>query len=325
MDALLALYGNHLAVERGMSPRTVTAYLRDIRSFMDYGCRRDKEGSLVGGDCRLLETGRDLVRGHLAGLRRRGCQMATIDRHLASIRSFYRFLLLTGRIARIPTIVVASRGGRERKLPRDLSVENVIALIELPDLSLVRGRRDRAMLEMVYGLGLRLAEVVGLDLEDLDFPEQQVRVLGKGNRERVLPLAGMARESLLNYLNNRCEPQVLLDVQDGSLGDQEARLPVFLGRGQRRIAPRTVQAMVARYCGELAGMQGVSPHTLRHSFATHLLDGGAGIRIVQELLGHKNLSTTQIYTHLSRGRLREAYDAAHPRSRTKIIEPKENS
>ncbi len=318
MERILDQYANHLAVERGLSPRTVSAYVRDSGKFLSF-ILGDKD-ALAADIWPQLENGRTAIRMYLAQLRRRGCQPATMDRHLASIRSFYRYLLLTDRITRIPTVVTAGRGGRERKLPHDLSVENITALLDLPDVTSTRGVRDLAILEIVYGLGLRLSEVVGMDLGDLNFSEGRLRVLGKGSRERILPLDGKARVALEKHLALRCPPQVLLDVYDGSGGDKERRLPVFLGRGQRRIAPRTVQAMVGRYCGELAGMQGVSPHTLRHSFATHLLDGGAGIRIVQELLGHRNLSTTQIYTHLSRGRLREAYDAAHPRARR---EPKE--
>jgi site-specific recombinase XerC len=170
---------------------------------------------------------------------------------------------------------------------------------------------------VIYGLGLRLAEVTGLDLGDLDFPEQRVRVLGKGNRERVLPLAGCAADALAVHLAGSLEPGLWQDVRDGAAGRTAAALPVFEGRPGRRIGRRTVQALVARYAGELAQVAGVSPHTLRHSFATHLLDGGAGIRVVQELLGHRHLSTTQIYTHLGRSRLRASFEAAHPRARTR--------
>ncbi len=321
MERIVRQYRDHLAVERGLSPRTVASYLRDIEAFLGDAPRDAAGGKMLP----ILEEGRSWVRRHLARLRRQGRGPATIDRHLAAIRSFYRFLLLTGHISRVPALVVSGKGGRQRKLPRDLSVENVLALLEIPDQSTTRGVRDRAILELIYGLGLRLAEVVGLDLKDLDFPEHRLRVLGKGNRERILPLDGYPQEALSRYLNLRLEPAVVLAVNDGAIGAEVGGWPVFCGRGQRRIAPRTVQAMVARYGGELAGMQGVSPHTLRHSFATHLLDGGAGIRMVQELLGHRNLATTQIYTHLSRSRLREAYDAAHPRARANGPEPKEES
>ncbi|MBE0567741.1 MAG: tyrosine-type recombinase/integrase, partial [Krumholzibacteria bacterium] len=201
-----------------------------------------------------------------------------------------------------------------RRLPRDLTVELAGRLLELPDPATERGRRDRALLEMIYGLGLRLAETVGLDLGDLDIPSGRVKVLGKGAKERILPLGGLALEALAAYLGDRLEPAAWRDLQDGRVRGDLAQEPVFAGRPGRRIGRRTVQARVAAYAAELAAGSGVSPHTLRHSFATHLLEGGAGIRVVQELLGHRNLATTQIYTHLGRGRLREAFDAAHPRS-----------
>jgi site-specific recombinase XerC len=190
-------------------------------------------------------------------------------------------------------------------------------LLELPDISTERGRRDRALLEMIYGLGLRLAEVVGLDLGDVDLDSGRVKVLGKGSKERILPLAGCADQALRDYLEQRLEPSVWQDLIDGIIRGDNRKRPVFEGRPGRRIARRTVQSRVEKYATELAGLAGVSPHTLRHSFATHLLDGGAGIRVVQELLGHRHLSTTQIYTHLSRGKLRDGFTAAHPRAKRK--------
>ena len=168
---------------------------------------------------------------------------------------------------------------------------------------------------MIYGLGLRLAELVGLDLGHLDLTQGRVRVLGKGSRERILPLAGFAVDALVDYLESRLDPVTWLELKDGIYRGEASIQPVFEGRPGRRIARRTVQARVAHYATELAGVSGVSPHTLRHSFATHLLEGGSGIRVVQELLGHQNLATTQIYTHLSRGRLRESFLAAHPRAK----------
>jgi len=308
-------YLDYLRHERGMSPRTVEAYGRDVRLFLASAIAF---GLLTAPPDKRqwnrLEDQRDLIRGHLARLRREHRRLTTVDRNLAGIRSFYRFLKLTGFVERVPGNLRTGRGGREQRLPKDLSVDLTARLIESPDTATDRGRRDRAMFEMTYGLGLRLAELVGLDLGDLDFPSGRLKVLGKGARERVLPLAGCAAEALREYLVSRVEPALWLDISDGTVRGEDLDRPVFEGRPGRRIARRTVQARVSHYAGELAGAAGVSPHTLRHSFATHLLAGGAGIRIVQELLGHRNLSTTQIYTHLSRSRLRAAFDAAHPRS-----------
>ena len=306
---------DHLAIERGSSPRTVAAYRRDVTAFLHTAAATDVLPDGVGAaQWGQLDDQRHLVRQHLAKLRQAGRSKATVARHLASIRAFYRFLRLTGTVQVIPDNLAWGRGGRERNLPHDLSAELLAKLLDLPDTRTVRGRRDRALLEMLYGLGLRLAELVALDLRDLDLTGGKVRVLGKGNKERILPLLGCAHEALCDYLGYRLEPSVWLDLQDGIVGRNAAGLPVFEGRTGCRIGRRTVQDRVRHYATKLAGLSGVSPHTLRHSFATHLLDGGAGVRIVQELLGHQNLATTQIYTHLSRAQLREIYRRAHPRA-----------
>jgi site-specific recombinase XerC len=311
-------YLEYLSLERGMSPRTVEAYGRDVTGFLNTAVAFGVlEAPPDRSQWSRLDGHRGIIRGHLAVLRRQDRRLTTLDRHLAGIRSFYRYLETTGQVASVPANLTAGRGGREKRLPRDLNLEMAARLMELPDESGERGRRDRALLEMVYGLGLRLAEVVGLNLGDLDFDSGRVKVLGKGNRERMMPLAGCAEQTLRNYLEQRLEPEVWRDLADGIIrGDHRSRA-VFEGRPGRRIARRTVQSRVERYAAELAGLTGVSPHTLRHSFATHLLDGGAGIRVVQELLGHRHLSTTQIYTHLSRGKLRDGFTAAHPRANRK--------
>jgi len=308
---------DHLAVERGLSPRTREHYARDLAAFLQTAAELGAVPAEPGPEDWPDLARRGLVRAHLARLRRLDRSRATVDRHLASIRAFFRWLQLTGRIAALPDDVTAGRGGRERRLPTVLGEQLVEQLLSAPDPSSARGRRDRALLELVYGLGLRLAEVVDLDLGDLDLIDGRVRVRGKGGKERLLPLCGAAAEALLEYLDGRLDPASALALRDGRPGRELARAPVFEGRPGRRIARRTVQQRVAYYATELAGTSGVSPHTLRHSFATHLLDGGAGIRIVQELLGHGNLATTQIYTHLSRSAVREAFQRAHPRARTK--------
>ncbi len=317
-DNPLQPYLEYLALERGMSPRTVEAYGRDVAGFLatavGFGVLDDPPDR---SQWSKLDGLRGVIRGHLAVLRRDDRRLTTLDRHLAGIRSFYRYLQITGVVASVPANLTAGRGGRERRLPRDLNLEMAAELMELPDKETEIGRRDRALLEMIYGLGLRLAEAVGLDLGDIDLDVGQVKVLGKGNRERILPLAGCAELALRDYLERRLEPIVWQDLVDGVLRGPDRDRAVFEGRRGRRIARRTVQSRVGKYAAELAGLAGVSPHTLRHSFATHLLDGGAGIRVVQELLGHRHLSTTQIYTHLSRGKLREGFTTAHPRAKKK--------
>lgn len=308
---------DHLAVERGLSPRTREHYARDLAAFLATAVRLGMVPAEPGPEDWPSLARAGLVRAHLADLRRRRRSRATVDRHLASIRAFFRWLELSGRITAMPADLAASRGGSERKLPTVLGEQLLDQLLTLPVTSTPRGRRDRALLEMIYGLGLRLSEVVGLDLGAIDLVDGQVRVLGKGGKERRLPLCGAADGALRDHLAGALAPAQWLAMQDGRLTRELARRPVFEGRPGRRIARRTVQHRVACYAVELAGLAGVSPHTLRHSFATHLLDGGAPIRVVQELLGHGHLTTTQIYTHLSRTQVREAFQRAHPRARRK--------
>lgn len=320
-DPLLRAYLQHLSIERGLSARSVAAYRRDLEAFLatavHAGMGTATKSAISAAELATLPDQGRLVRAHLASLRAADRAPATIDRQLAAIRGFYRYLVLTGRLRSVPQNLDRGSGGRRRRLPRELSAEMVERMLALPDRRTAIGRRDRAVLELLYGLGLRLAELVGLNLGDLDFDTGRVRVRGKGERERVLPLLGEAEAALRIYLAERLAPEVWRDLQDGILRAGVAARPVFLGRRERRIARRTVQMRVRRYATELAQVAGVSPHTLRHSFATHLLDGGAGVRIVQELLGHRNLATTQIYTHLSRARLREAFRRAHPRARAR--------
>ncbi len=317
-DQVLEPYLRHLEIEQGVSPHTTEAYGRDVASFLETACAFGILQQPVNEQqLSRLEDQRGLLRGHLALLRKLERRRTTVDRHLAAIRSFYKYLLVTHVLKNVPDNLGSGRGGREQRLPKDLTLELTEQMLAQPDPTSLKGCRDKAMLEMIYGLGLRLAELVALDLGSIQWDEGRVRVLGKGNRERILPLAGCAKSALNDYLEMRLDPDLWCRYQEGVATAPELALPVFDGRRGSRIARRTVQSRVAHYAGELAGVSGVSPHTLRHCFATHLLEGGAGIRVVQELLGHQNLSTTQIYTHLSRGRLKESFINAHPRARKK--------
>ena len=197
----------YLAVEKGMSPRTVEAYGRDVAAFLEtavaFGIMESPAGPDQWG---RLEGQRGLIRGHLALLRQQERRLTTLDRQLAGIRSFYRYLVATGLVQAVPDNLSAGRGGREKRLPRDLTVEMTEQMLELPDTGTARGLRDRAILEMIYGLGLRLSELVELNLGDVDWPQSRIKVLGKGNRERMLPLAGCAATALAAYLESRLEP-----------------------------------------------------------------------------------------------------------------------
>lgn len=316
---LLTSFSQHLEIEKNASPRTVQAYGRDVRSFLTH---LENAGYR---DCRsvadvwpAIAEQKNLMRDYLADLHRRRLEAATIARQSAAIRTFFRFLFLNGRISDIPAHLTGSgRSTRQRKLPKHLTEQLMTDLINTPNTTQPRGLRDRALLELMYGLGLRLSEVVDLDLGTLDLVAERIVVTGKGNKQRILPLLGHPAAALKRYLESRLTPSEMLDLLDGRLSRPLSREPVFLGRRQQRIAPRTIQYMVRKYTVEIAGTHGVTPHSLRHAFATHLLDHGAGIRVVQEMLGHEHLVTTQIYTHLSRAKLQQEFMRAHPRARKK--------
>jgi integrase/recombinase XerC len=284
----------HLAAENA-SPRTIEAYRSDIEAF----CR---EGEFVlDGLVALRSVSRDDVRAHLAALVRAQRQPRTIGRRLAALRRLFRFWIDRGDLDVDPTLGLRPPR-RQRSLPHFVDESGVLRLLDLPDVQQPEGLRDRALLELLYGTGMRLAELVGLDRTDVDLAGESVRVRGKGNKERMLPLTGLVRRHLTAYLR-------------ASTPSREADgLPVFLGRGNRRISRRTVQRVVRDAIQRTATSSQASPHVLRHSFATHLLNAGADLRAVQELLGHSRLATTQIYTHVSMDRARRAYERAHPRA-----------
>jgi len=309
-------YRQYLSVEKGSSPRTVSSYCRDVITLIDSKQIAGFSASAAEPDWTQISTSKHLIRNHLAALRYNDVSKATIARKLSSFRSFFNFLLITNRIEALPSTLQGEvSSGRQRKLPTLLTEQLVEKLLALPDCSTSIGRRDHTMLELVYGLGLRLSELVSMDIGSSDFAESTVKIVGKGNKERILPLVGASRSAMIKYIKEILQPADALDVIDGVAKSPIKNLPLFTGRNYNRINPRTVQARVAHYSGQLAELQGISPHTLRHSFASHLLDGGAGIRVVQELLGHRNLATTQVYTHLSREKLREVFKSAHPRSK----------
>lgn len=296
----LGRYLDHLRVERGLADRTVTAYRRDLEAYARY---LDEQGIDGPGDV----TPEDLE-GFLAWLRTRTTPegeryaSSTVARRIVAVRGFHRFLTgeeLTGPdpaadIATPPT---------GRPLPKPLSHEQVERLLSAPAGDGPAPLRDRALLEVLYGAGLRVSELVDLDLDDLDRVERLVRVRGKGDRMRVVPYGGAADEALDAWLVRGRPP---LTPQSPA---------VFVNQRGGRLSRQGVHGIVTRHAGTVGISDEASPHALRHSFATHLLDGGADIRAVQELLGHASVTTTQIYTEVSRRRLRETYDRAHPRAR----------
>ena len=243
------------------------------------------------------------IRSFLAALKDKSYSKSSISRKLACIRSFFKFLTREEIVKSNPSAGIATPK-REKKLPDFLEPQEVVRLIEAPAAGTWEGLRDRAILETLYSSGLRVSELVGLNHDDLDLFSALVRVRGKGKKERIVPLGQVALKAVQEYIQH----------QPPKLRDNGLKKPLYLNRSGGRLTDRSVRRMILKYC-RIAGLKKeVSPHMLRHSFATHMLDRGADLRSVQELLGHENLSTTQIYTHVTTKRLKEAYEAAHPRA-----------
>jgi site-specific recombinase XerD len=299
--AALELFVHHLALERGRRPHTVAAYRRDAE---DLAATLTSWGVDHPGEVELLT-----LRRYLADLHDRGYARSTISRRSASVRVWWRLLTDRGVVDRdVGALLQSPRAGRH--LPRVLRVDEVDRLLEAPEATTVVGRRDRALLELLYGAGARVAEVCGLDVGDVDLPQRQVRLDGKGGQQRIVPIGHPAVDALRTYLG-AARPHLLAD-------DAPAADAVFLGLRGGRLSTREARSVVER-AGTAAGVGHVTPHTLRHTAATHLLEGGADVRQVQEVLGHRSLATTQRYTHLSRGALREVHAAAHPRARSRSV------
>lgn len=293
----LALFQEYLMVELGLSKNTQLAYLRDLRLLM--------KSLQLKADEELLQVSRQQLIAYLVRLKQEGRAASTVARKLASIKAFYRFLTAERYIRRNPAEVLeaASRG---LHLPKVLSVQEVARLLDEPNLGTLDGYRDKTMLELLYATGMRVSELVNVPVKNVDMKMQYVIVMGKGSKERMLPLGRTALHYLEHYLSV-VRPQLLH-------GKPDAAAELFVtGWGGPMTRERFYEIIVAY--GKSAGIsKRVTPHMLRHSFATHLLNNGTDLRIVQELLGHADISTTQIYTHLDVERLREVYDKAHPRA-----------
>jgi integrase/recombinase XerC/integrase/recombinase XerD len=290
-DEALAAYDRDLK-GRSAAERTRRAYGVDLGQFVEWA------GERAPGEIRHRD-----VRRYAAGLSSGGAAPATVARKLAAIRGLFDFLVRTERVGQNPADLVSSPK-REEKLPRVLSAEQVRALLEGIPARTPLELRDRAMLELAYSCGLRCEEIISLDLGALDFETEQLRVLGKGSKERLLPVGEPAQRALQRY----CERG-----RHALAGDPRERA-LFLSKSGRRLSNSDVTRRLGLWVREAALAAGVSPHSLRHSFATHLLEGGADLRTIQELLGHASISTTQIYTRVDAARLRDAYAATHPRA-----------
>ena len=296
VEKLINNYMLYLEVERHASPYTVRNYTHDLRHFLDF---LNMENVTT-----LEDVDRKLLRHYIASLQEQGFEKSSLSRKLSALRSFYFYLMQHNLTSSNPLLTVSSPK-LEKRLPSFLSNDEVVRLLEAPDSTTPQGQRDRAMLELLYASGLRVSEIVGLDLGNVNIETREVRVWGKGSKERMVLIGKPAAIALDRYINKgRRELQGNLNTN-----------ALFINRYGRRLSERFLQKAISRYATAVGLGKRVFPHMVRHSFATHLLDGGADLRVVQELLGHANLATTQIYTHVTQRQARKVYLAAHPRAR----------
>jgi integrase/recombinase XerC len=303
LEEYLQQFLQHLRYERNVSQHTLRNYSSDLEQFREHLFRIDRRTDVPVSDIDHLT-----IREWMAELHADNRKKTSIARKLASLRTFFQFLVREGVLETNPAKLVATPRV-ERKLPNHLSMEDAVRFIETPDLNTDLGKRDRAILEFLYATGMRVGELVGLNLKDIDFREKLVRVTGKRKKQRILPFGEPSLQALMYYLNET-RPTFLQNCPPAERDEQA----VFLNYQGTRITTRSVGRMVDKYIKLCADIHDISPHSLRHSFATHLLDSGADLRDIQELLGHARLSTTQIYTQVSMEKLIEVYDRAHPKA-----------
>lgn len=296
MTGRIQLFLEYLTVELGLSANTRQAYERDLRLFC-------KTLGFKNSDA-LVNVSREQITGYMTQLKEKGLAAATIARKLAAIKAFYRFMTVEGYMDANPAEVVEA-GTKGIKLPRVLSEDEVVRLLNQPDITTAEGFRDRTMLEVLYATGMRVSELINLTLERVDLNMKYIIAFGKGSKERIVPLGSVAAEFLQQYLE-KVRPKLTHAGRNTNI--------VFLAFGGHELTRQRFWQIIRAYGRKVNINKALTPHILRHSFATHLLDNGADLRSVQELLGHSDISTTQIYTHLTNKRLRDIYAKAHPRA-----------
>ncbi len=296
MTGRMQLFLEYLTVELGLSANTRQAYERDLRLFC-------KTLGFKNSDA-LVNVSREQITGYMTQLKEKGLAAATIARKLAAIKAFYRFMTAEGYMDANPAEVVEA-GTKGIKLPRVLSEDEVVRLLNQPDIKTAEGFRDRTMLEVLYATGMRVSELINLTLERVDLNMKYIIAFGKGSKERIVPLGSVAAEFLQQYLE-KVRPKLTHAGRNTNI--------VFLAFGGHELTRQRFWQIIRAYGRKANINKALTPHILRHSFATHLLDNGADLRSVQELLGHSDISTTQIYTHLTNKRLRDIYAKAHPRA-----------
>jgi integrase/recombinase XerC len=299
ISAIIDRFIEYISLERGASPHTSRAYRKDLELFAVFLQEQGLPCDVTKIDYLTIR----LYLGHLYQARQ--IKRASVIRKLASLRTFFKYLKREGIVEKNPAKMVAiPKGGKD--LPHTLSVDEAFRFLDIPDPSSLLGSRDQAILEFLYSSGLRVGELTALTLNDLDLGAGMVRVLGKGNKERMVPIGSKAVEALKLYLTRRGE------LMEKGWSDAQY---LFLNHRGGRLTARSVGRMIKKYLLQAGIVKEATPHTFRHSFATHLLDAGADLRGIQELLGHASLSTTQKYTHVSSAKLMEVYDRTHPRAR----------
>ena len=328
-------FAEYLTDERHFSPYTARCYGADLRQFIEYLCEdtgvaidqaseelafksRTSQASVAGQIDRptitttICNADADLIRGFLGFLGEQNYSPATLARKIATLRSFYKWGNRLGFTTTNPMTLIRTPR-QSKRLPKAITIEQIEQLLAAPKDSDVLGRRDRAMLETLYSTGIRVSELVGLNHDDLDFENEAMHVRGKGRKERIVPLGSHALGAIRRYIELMASDAKFSPIWAARSEGAEP-LPMFLNKHGNRLSSRSVRRKLDKYLRAVGLDPTISPHTLRHSFATHLLDNGADLRSVQELLGHQSLSTTQVYTHLSTARVEEAYKDAHPRA-----------
>lgn len=301
MQSQIDSYLRYLEQERNYSAHTLTAYQEDLQQFRTF------LGQYFGGDSyKLSNIDHIIIRRFLGGLLEEGYSKRSIARKLTAIRSFFKFLLKRGIVNQNPAKNILTPK-LPKKLPVFLEESSVAKMMELPDKSTLRGLRDAAILELLYSTGIRVSELVGLNVKNIDWANGTIKVFGKGAKERIVPFGKPAREALKRYLERR-EECILPTTHPPD------RIALFFSSRGKRIYSEAVYLIAVKYISKVTELEKKSPHVLRHTFATHLLNRGADLRAVKDLLGHENLSTTQIYTHVSMERLKKIYEQAHPKA-----------
>ncbi|MBW2555205.1 MAG: tyrosine recombinase XerC [Deltaproteobacteria bacterium] len=302
LDTYIEKFEHYLSVEKNLSPHTQRNYVSDLHQFKDF-----LESEHPGISITAIDN--MTIRSYLGSLYKKN-RKSSIARKLASLRTFFKFLLKVGILKENPASTVSTpRLGKH--VPSFLTIDEMFALLNMPDETKLVGMRDKAILETLYSSGLRVSELVEMNEDDLDLNLGIIKVMGKGRKERIVPIGSKAIEALNNYLSSR--KRMGKCPLPSSLNP-----PLLLNQRGGRLTTRSVARIINRYVEQCGLLKNISPHSLRHTFATHMLDAGADLRAIQELLGHVSLSTTQKYTHVSISKLMEVYDKAHPKSREKI-------